>query len=107
MSSFQRISVTDAKALISSQAVSIVDIRDEESFKLGRITDALHLDNNSMQHFVQQADWDQPVIVCCYHGHLSLSAAAYLADKGFASAYSLDGGFTQWQHTYPEQCQQG
>ncbi len=45
MSSFTRISVTDAQALISSQSVSIVDIRDEDSYRLSHIRNAQHLDN--------------------------------------------------------------
>ena len=105
MSSYSRISVADAHELIHSQRVSIVDIRDEDSFRVGRITAAQHLDNAGVHDFIQHADQDLPVLVCCYHGHSSQPAAAWLAEQGFEKAYSLDGGFTEWQLAYPAECE--
>lgn len=101
MSNFTRISVSDAHALMQSQNVSIVDIRDEDSYRLGRIKTARHLDNAGIHRFIQEADLDLPVVVCCYHGNSSQPAAAWLAEQGFDQAYSLDGGFTEWQLAYP------
>jgi thiosulfate sulfurtransferase len=46
------------------------------------------------------------VVVVCYHGNSSQSAAAYLASQGFSDVYSLDGGFELWQTTYPEETAQ-
>jgi thiosulfate sulfurtransferase len=42
-----------------------------------------------------------PLIVSCYHGNSSQSAAAYLCSQGFTEVYSLDGGFEVWRTTYP------
>jgi len=92
---------------MASQSVTIVDTRDEDSFKQGRILQAVHLENTSLQAFVQNTDLEQPVIVCCYHGHSSQAVAAYLAEQGFENSLSLDGGFTLWQQTYPDCCEHG
>ncbi len=85
--------------------VQIVDIRDADSFRLNHIMYAEHLDNQGTQAFIDDADLDIPLIVCCYHGNMSQSAGAYLAEKGFEEVYSLDGGFAEWQTRYPDDCE--
>jgi thiosulfate sulfurtransferase len=105
MSQYARLPSDDAYQMIIDQEVNIIDIRDEESYKLGHITDAIHMDNSGIQAFIDQSDTDIPLIVCCYHGNMSQSAGAYLAEKGFAQVYSLDGGFAQWQAKYPDDCE--
>ena len=47
-------------------------------------------------------DFEQPIIIVCYHGMSSQGAANYLAEQGFDDVYSMDGGFTQWQTELPE-----
>lgn len=105
MTSYSRISCSDAHALISEKDVNIVDIRDLDSFNSGHITDAEHLDNHSIAAYIDDTEQDIPLIVCCYHGNSSQPAAAYLAEKGFAEVYSLDGGYTQWASSYPDSCE--
>ena len=98
---FSRISVSEAKALVKEQgdSIQIADIRDEESFAAGHIPGATHLHNSNLQEFIQNADPELPLVVCCYHGHMSQSAAAYLAEQGFRETYSLDGGYEAWSET--------
>lgn len=101
---FQRLSVEDARQLISEKQVTLVDIRDEQSFKAAHIPDAQHIDNHSVADFLAKSDKEQPLIVCCYHGNSSQSAARFFAEHSFLEVYSLDGGFEAWQQAYPEQC---
>jgi len=105
MTSFTRISCADAHALISEKEVNIVDIRDLNSFNSGHIIDAEHLDNHSLASFINDTDQAVPLIVCCYHGNSSQSAAAYMAEKGFDEVYSLDGGYEQWAIGFPDDCE--
>ena len=102
MTDFTRISAEQAFALRSEGAV-VVDIRDPQSFAMGHIKGSLHLDNHSLPDFIARADLDAPLIVSCYHGNSSQSAAAYLAHQGFTEVYSLDGGFDGWHASYPDQ----
>ncbi|WP_322978736.1 thiosulfate sulfurtransferase GlpE [Pseudomonas sp. C11] len=106
MSEFQRISPEQAQALREKGAV-VVDIRDPHSFANGHIAGSRHLDNHSLHDFITHADLDAPLIVACYHGNSSQSAAAYLVGQGFAEVYSLDGGFELWRATYPAETAQG
>jgi thiosulfate sulfurtransferase len=100
MSSFKRIPPQRAQELRQQGAV-VVDIRDAQSFALGHISNSRHLDNFSLAEFIASADLDAPLIVSCYHGNSSQSAAAYLSSQGFADVFSLDGGFELWSRTFP------
>lgn len=97
MSELQRIDIPGAQALIS-QGAHVADIRQSVDFASGHITGARHLDNNSLAEFMNAVDYDDPIIVCCYHGFSSLSAANYLISQGFTNVYSLDGGFEGWRN---------
>lgn len=87
----------------ASQNIVVVDIRDAAAFQSGHIPKAIHLTNESMADFLREADFDMPVVVCCYHGISSQQAAEFLISQDFTDVYSLDGGFVQWQAQYPEQ----
>jgi thiosulfate sulfurtransferase len=105
MSEFKRIAATEAQHL-REQGAAVVDIRDPESFARAHISNSQHLDNHSLPDFIRAADLDQPLLVVCYHGNSSQSAAAYLASQGFADVYSLDGGIEAWQANFPNEVSQ-
>lgn len=94
---FKRISVEQANQMMSEQdLVQIVDIRDDQSFNAGHIPDSVHLHGSNIEEFMAGANPEAPLLVVCYHGISSQSAAAYLAKQGFRNTYSLDGGFQAW-----------
>lgn len=97
MTDFKRIALADARALLDDPQVSIVDIRDARSYSTAHIPRAQHVDGSSAAAFIDRADREQPLVVYCYHGHSSQSAAAFFASQGFREVYSLDGGFELWQ----------
>jgi thiosulfate sulfurtransferase len=79
-----------------SNDVQVVDIRDAASFAAGHIEGSTHLTNENLAQFTSSADIDRPLVVVCYHGMSSQSAANYLNEQGFDDVYSLDGGFSAW-----------
>lgn len=97
MSELQRIDISGAQTLIDKGA-HIVDIRQPADYAAGHIGGARHLDNHSLTEFMNAVDYDEPIIVCCYHGISSLNAANYLISQGFTNVYSLDGGFEGWRN---------
>lgn len=106
MSEFKRIPPEQAQALREQGAV-VVDIRDQPTYTAAHISGAKHLDNVNIADFIRAADLDAPLIVACYHGNSSQSAAAYLISQGFSDVYSLDGGFELWRTTYPKEISSG
>ena len=101
MGQFKHISIAASIDMLAAGNAQLVDIRDEQSFSAAHIEGAKHLDNVSLQDFIAGAKPNIPVIVCCYHGNSSQSAAAFLNDKGFEEVYSMDGGFEQWRTEHP------
>lgn len=97
MESIRCISGPDAASLLQETPVTIVDIRDPQSFAEARIPGAIHLSNQNLQEFLNEANMDSPVLVYCYHGISSQNAAAFLIERGFEAVYSLDGGFEAWR----------
>ena len=106
MSEFTCISPERALEL-RSQGAQIVDIRDPHSYASLHVAGAQRLDNQNIHDFIAAADLDAPLLVFCYHGHSSQSAAAYLAHQGFSDVYSLDGGFEGWRNQFPQDIERG
>jgi len=97
---YQRIAIGDAFKLITElgpEGALVIDIRDEDSYARGHIASAMHIHSSNLQEFLNMADFDKPLFVCCYHGNMSQGSAAYFAGQGFEQTYSIDGGFEAWQ----------
>jgi len=92
----KQISVTECAKLIQQYSATTVDIRDKLSYDQGHIEGSHRIDNQNLADFIAEADLDQPLIVCCYHGHSSIPAANFLEQQGFDEVYSMDGGMTEW-----------
>ncbi|AOT07207.1 thiosulfate sulfurtransferase GlpE [Pseudoalteromonas luteoviolacea] len=99
--SFKHISIEQTQALLSQGDVVVADIRDPNSFAAGHIPGSEHLSNENLAHFMQEKEFEQPIIIVCYHGISSQNAANYLVEQGFEDVYSMDGGFTQWEQVLP------
>lgn len=89
------VDVNSAREMIAYKA-QVVDIRDQMSYDASHIETAVHINNQSIHDFLQKADRKRPLIVYCYHGNSSKSAAAFFAEQGFEKTYSLEGGFEAW-----------
>jgi len=95
--SVQAIDIEQVKKLIDEQIVTVADIRDPQSYHAAHIEDAVQVNDNNVQEFVANSDKTKPLLVYCYHGHSSQSAAEYFATMGFIEVYSMDGGFEAWR----------
>jgi thiosulfate sulfurtransferase len=99
---FKHMQISELHQTLASDTHVVVDIRDPASFQSGHIPNAIHLSNDSLAEFLRTADFDAPVVVCCYHGISSQQAAQFLISQDFTEVYSLDGGFTDWQFQHPD-----
>jgi len=101
MKTFRNISAADAHTLLAEPRAQLIDIRDEYAFNEGHIERAQRIDNNNVGDFIATADKAAPLIVCCYHGISSQSAAQFFIEQGFDEVYSLSGGFEGWKISFP------
>lgn len=98
MEQFQHIDVFQAQQLIeNNNEARLVDIRDLQSFQAAHPVGAFHLTNDTMMEFINQTEFEAPILVMCYHGISSQGAAQYLLNQGFEQVYNVDGGFEAWQ----------
>ena len=93
--------IHEAKKLIDQKTVTVVDIRDPETFQQGRIQGAVFLNNANLEDFLKNVNKQIPLLCYCYHGITSQGAVEYFRNHGFAQVYSLDGGFEAWSTQYP------
>ncbi|GLO62280.1 thiosulfate sulfurtransferase GlpE [Vibrio sp. MACH09] len=98
MSSFKQIDSKGAQQLLNEDNAVMVDIRDMGSFATSHAASARHLTNDNIVEFMNEIDYQQPVLVMCYHGVSSQGAAEYLVNQGYEDVYSVIGGFSAW-HT--------
>ncbi|WP_299178326.1 thiosulfate sulfurtransferase GlpE [uncultured Neptuniibacter sp.] len=95
---------TQQAAELIREGAAVTDIRDAQSYAQGHIQGASNLNNENLHQFITDADMDKPLLVCCYHGISSQSAAQFLIEQGFDDVYSINGGFEAWRVEQPELC---
>lgn len=93
---FKEISPQKVQEMLEEGYANVVDIRDPGSFSVGHIPDAVSLSDENVKEYIASADKEKPLVVCCYHGISSRSAAEYLAQNGFKEVYSMTGGYEAW-----------
>lgn len=81
---------------MASKKITILDIRDRDSFLASHIKDAIHFDVHRMIEISNSLNKQDPILVYCYHGISSLRVAEVLEDLGFKIVYSLEGGYAAW-----------
>ena len=94
--SFECISIKEAKNLIENDDLILIDIRDYHSFSKGHIDKAIHVEDLNIDNFVKDKDKNKKILIYCYHGHSSQSAANFFSHHGFQNVFSMDEGYAGW-----------
>jgi len=100
MEQFEEIDIEKAKELIAQGGITIVDVRDSDSFEEGHIDGAVSVNDTNIGEFVDSTDKSKPVLCYCFMGFSSQNAAQYFKEQGFETAYSMIGGYTEWQKVH-------
>ena len=98
--SYQRISIEDAKELIKDDDITLIDIRDFNSFSSGHIENAIHIEDLNIENFIQEKNKNEPILIYCYHGNSSQTAANFFDQNGFKFVYSMDEGYEGWLQSH-------
>jgi rhodanese-related sulfurtransferase len=85
----------------------VLDVRTEDEWSDGIITNALMIDINKGQFFINEIetlDKSKNYYVYCRSGVRSAKACDIMNELGFENTYNLLGGFMQWvgEVVYPE-----
>ena len=94
-SSFETISLDDAKDIIKDEDSLILDIRDEASYNDSHYPNAIHLSNKNFNKVIEKTDRKKTILVYCYKGISSQNVAQHFCNLGFENVYSLNGGYKE------------
>ncbi|MGE3267203.1 MAG: rhodanese-like domain-containing protein [Chloroflexota bacterium] len=98
---FRRIQPEEARSLIESGQVTVVDVREHWEYEKDHIAGAKLIPLARIIGNPAQIDTDH-VIFVCEVGQRSGVAAEVAASLGHENLYNLEGGMTAWRgHGYP------
>lgn len=103
-SAVKKITVAEAKSMISNDDALLIDVRDApEIEQSGKITGALHISRGMLEFRADPATpyhnaalrKDRPVILYCASGGRAALAGRALQEMGYEKVYNL-GAFKDW-----------
>jgi rhodanese-related sulfurtransferase len=99
-SRIREISIEDArKRLASSDAVLLIDVREDHEFEAEHARGARHLSKGVIERDIEREvpDKKAEMILYCGGGYRSALAADNLQKMGYTNVLSLAGGWRAWQ----------
>lgn len=99
-SSYQQISQEEAKEMMDTQEVMILDVREQDEYDSGHIPGAVLLPVGTIDADTAAAvipSKDSAVLVYCRSGNRSKTASSALADLGYTNIYEF-GGINTWPY---------
>ena len=99
-SDYQQISQEEAKEMMDTQDVIILDVREQDEYDSGHIPGAVLLpvgtiDEETAAEVIPEKD--STVLVYCRSGNRSKTASSALADLGYTNIYEF-GGINTWPY---------
>ncbi len=99
-SNYQQISQEEAKEMMDTQDVIILDVREQDEYDSGHIPSAVPLpvgtiDEETAAEVIPEKD--STVLVYCRSGNRSKTASSTLAELGYTNIYEF-GGINTWPY---------
>lgn len=97
---YQQISQEEAKKMMDTQEVIVLDVREQDEYDSGHIPGAVLLPVGTINEETASAvipEKDNTVLVYCRSGNRSKTASAALADLGYTNIYEF-GGINTWPY---------
>jgi len=94
-----KITAAEAKELMDSQTVIVLDVRTQEEYDGGHIKDAVLLDSGdvSVKAATVIPDKDATILVYCRSGNRSATASKQLIEMGYTKVMDF-GGIIDWPY---------
>jgi rhodanese-related sulfurtransferase len=95
--SAKNITSTQARDLLArDKKVVLVDVRTPEEYRQARLRGALLIPMGELERRMKELPRDRPLLIYCSVGARSLSAASFLAERGFQPVYQMSDGLVGW-----------
>lgn len=98
--SYQQITQEEAKEMMDTQEVIILDVREQNEYDSGHIPGAVLLPVGTIDEDTAAAvipEKDSTVLVYCRSGNRSKTASSTLAELGYTNIYEF-GGINTWPY---------
>ncbi|CCX38289.1 sulfurtransferase [Clostridium sp. CAG:1013] len=98
--SYQQINQEEAKKMMDTQEVIVLDVREQDEYDSGHIPGAVLLPVGTINEETASAvipEKDDTVLVYCRSGNRSKTASAALAELGYTNIYEF-GGINTWPY---------
>lgn len=88
----------EAKKVIDSGEVVVIDVRTPDEFSSGHIAGARNIDiyDDAFPEIVKELPADETYIVVCRSGARSAQACSIMQEEGIMGAINLEGGMMAW-----------
>lgn len=95
---FTNISSADAKQLMKSSKVALLDVRSPNEIKQGKIKGAkeINIASAGFANTINKLDKSKTYLVYCRSGNRSRQACKIMESQGFEKLYNLKGGYMSW-----------
>jgi molybdopterin/thiamine biosynthesis adenylyltransferase/rhodanese-related sulfurtransferase len=93
------VDAAQARELIDSGDILLVDVREQDEWDEGHIPGAVHIARGHLESRIERAapDPDRQIVLYCAAGNRSAFATRTLEELGYTDVASLSGGFTDWK----------
>ncbi|MFQ6832023.1 rhodanese-like domain-containing protein [Butyricicoccus pullicaecorum] len=98
--SYQQITQEEAKEMMDTQEVIVLDVREQNEYDSGHIPGAVLLPVGTIDEDTAAAvipEKDSTVLVYCRSGNRSKTASSALAELGYTNIYEF-GGINSWPY---------
>lgn len=92
----QNISIEDAKKLISTTRVVIIDVRDRDEYTKNNLRNSINIPVVNLKRDIRKFvnNRNERIIVYCSTGERSAAACQILAEKGYKNVYNVSTGIS-------------
>lgn len=93
---YNDICAADAFKMFKQQNVTILDMRDIESYDRAHISGAYLVTDQVLRSLSRPDKRDNTLLIYCYHGENSRDLANYFVKLGVSNVFNLEGGWQAW-----------
>jgi rhodanese-related sulfurtransferase len=93
----RNIAPADALSLVKARPnLYLLDVRTPQEYQQARIAGSHLIPIDQLMQRVAELPQDRPILVYCAVGSRSAQVFSFLARRGYAEVYNLDGGIYAW-----------
>nr|WP_255419059.1 rhodanese-like domain-containing protein [Methanohalophilus sp. RSK] len=97
VSGYTDVSVTQAKQMLGTEDIFLLDVRTQSEFDEGHIKYANLIGVTQLPSRLDEVPNNETILVYCKSGGRSASASSTLVGAGYTDVYNMEGGITAWK----------